>query len=55
MALQADMPPLNFDLLEKDKQRYFTAIHAGHAGDNEPMKAIFSEVLNYSLPQTGRT
>ena len=51
MALQADMPALDFELLERDKEHYILAIHAGHAGDYEPMKAIFSEVLNHSLRQ----
>lgn len=52
MALQADMPVLDFELLEQDKERYILAIHAGHAGDVEPMKAIFSEVLTHSLQQS---
>lgn len=55
MALQADMPVLDFDLLERDKDRYILAIHAGHAGDYEPMKAIFSEVLHHSLKQSDLT
>lgn len=54
MALQADMPVLYFEKIEKDKNRYIEAIHAGHAGDHEPMKAIFSEILVYSLQQNSR-
>ena len=48
------MPVLDFEVIEKDKLRYIEAIHAGHAGDYEPMKAIFSEVLAYSLQQSFR-
>lgn len=55
MALQANMPVLDFELIEKDKNRYIQAIHAGHAGDYEPMKAIFSGVLAYSLQQSFRS
>jgi len=51
MALQAGMPILNFELLEKDTNRYIKAIHAGHAGNYEPMRAIFSEILTWSLQQ----
>lgn len=49
MALQADMPPLDFEIMNSDKERYVKAIHAGHAGNYEPMKKIFDEVLQYSL------
>lgn len=48
MGLQADMPLLDFRLLEEEKQRYIMAIHAGHAGDYKPMTVIFSEVLSLS-------
>lgn len=51
MALQADMPVLDFEILEKDISRYIEAIHAGHAGDYEPMKLNFSEILDFSLQQ----
>jgi cell filamentation protein len=54
MALQANMPPLDFGLLEEEKARYIGAIHAGHAGDDAPMKRIFSEVLRRTLAQTAR-
>ena len=36
------------------KGRYIEAIHAGHAGDYEPMKLIFSEILDFSLQQASR-
>ena len=51
MALQADMPVLDFELLEENKERYIAAIHAGHGGDYEPMKVILSQVLDFSLRQ----
>jgi hypothetical protein len=54
MALQAGMPALDFEQIEKDKSRYIEAIHAGHAGDYAPMKLIFSEVLDFSLQQASR-
>jgi len=49
MALQAGMPVLNYEPVEKEKASYIAAIHAGHAGDNAPMQTIFSVVLTYSL------
>jgi cell filamentation protein, protein adenylyltransferase len=52
MALQAGMPALDFEFIEKNKDRYIEAIHAGHAGDYEPMMLIFSEVIDFSLKQT---
>jgi len=54
MALQADMPLLDFEILEKGKNRYIQAIHAGHAGDPEPMKQLFSEILEFSIRQASQ-
>jgi cell filamentation protein len=54
MALQAGMPVLDFESIEKNKDSYIEAIHAGHAGDYEPMKLVFSEVLDFSLQQASR-
>lgn len=51
MALQADMPVLDFGYIEAHKSRYIAAIHAGHGGDYKPMEAIFSEVLSRSLQE----
>jgi len=45
---------LDFEPIEKNKDRYIEAIHAGHAGDYEPMKLAFSEVLDFSLQQASR-
>ena len=55
MALQADMPLLDFEILEKGKNRYIQAIHAGHAGDPEPMKQLFSEILEFSIRQASQS
>lgn len=54
MALQAGMPVLDFEPIEKDKNHYIEAIHAGLDCDYEPMKIIFSEILDFSLEQTAR-
>jgi hypothetical protein len=35
------MPALDFEQIEKDKDRYIEAIHAGHAGDYAPYEAYF--------------
>ena len=52
MSLQAGMPALDFEVLDKD--RYIAAIHAGLDCNYEPMGLIFSEVLNFSLQQNSR-
>lgn len=49
MALQAGAPILDFGELERNRARYIEAIHLGHAGDYQPMQAIFSDVLENSL------
>ena len=54
LALQAGLPVLDFEPIEKDKDRYIEAIHAGHAGDYVPMKLIISELLYFSLLQASR-
>lgn len=54
MALQADMPVLDFEIIERDKDRYIAAIHAGLARDYAPMKLIFSDVLENSLERASR-
>lgn len=45
MALQAGMPLLNFTYMSEHDAEYISAIHQGHAGNYEPMKRVFSEVL----------
>ncbi|MCH7675134.1 hypothetical protein IH879_09290 [candidate division KSB1 bacterium] len=54
MALQADKPPLDFEIMNSDKERYISAIHAGHAGNYSPMKQVFDDVLSYSNRQASR-
>lgn len=54
MALQAGMPVLDFEPIEKDKSHYIEAIHAGLDCNYEPMKLIFSEILDFSLQQTSQ-
>lgn len=49
MALQAGMPLLDFTYMSEREDEYISAIHQGHAGDYEPMKRVFSEVLRASM------
>ncbi|MES9861448.1 MAG: Fic family protein [Candidatus Thiodiazotropha sp. LLP2] len=49
MALQAGMPLLDFTYISENQDLYISAIHKGHAGDYEPMKLIFYEVLKASM------
>jgi len=48
MALQAGWPPLDFSRLVENRQEYFAAIQHGHAGNYEPIRQIFSKVLQAS-------
>ena len=45
MALQADKPPLDFEYLVEHKNDYIAAIHAGYAGNYEPMTKVFYQIL----------
>lgn len=47
--LQAGMPLLDFTWLSEHEADYISAIHQGHAGNYEPMKRVFSEVLKASM------
>jgi len=49
MALQAGMPLLDVTWLSEHEAEYISAIHQGHAGNYEPMKRVFSEVLKASM------
>ena len=50
MALQSDLPPLDFSGIEgKEKRRYIAAIHAAMARDYEPMQEIFKRVIARSI------
>ena len=46
MALQAELPPLDFGMLKgKKKQEYFTAVRFGLNRNYAPMEKIFDEDL----------
>lgn len=50
MALQADLPPLDFSGIQGiEKQRYIAAIHAALGRNYEPMKLVFRKVIARSL------
>lgn len=48
MALQAGWPLLDFSCMAENRQEYFAAIQHGHAGNYEPIRQIFSKVLQAS-------
>lgn len=52
MALQANYPLLDFSYMDKNKSDYFLAVQAGLDND-EPMKAMFKQVLHDSLQNAG--
>lgn len=55
MALQAGLPPLNFNVIQGSKKReYIAAVHAGVGKDYNPMVKIFSWILEKSIPRTRR-
>src|SRR4030067_797306 len=46
MALQAELPPLDFSIIRgKKRQEYFAAVQAGMSQDYEPMERIFRDVI----------
>lgn len=50
MALQADLPPLDFSGVKGlEKQRYIAAIHAALDRNYEPMKTVFRKVIARTL------
>lgn len=50
MALQAGLPPLNFDGLRGEaKRRYISAIHAAMGHDYAPITAVFRAVIMRTL------
>jgi cell filamentation protein len=50
MALQADLPPLDFSIVEgKKKAAYIEAVQAGMDRDYRPMTRVFSEVISRTL------
>lgn len=51
MALQAGLPLLDFSLIsEHKKQEYITAVQSGVDRNYQPMEALFSEIIEKSLP-----
>jgi len=55
MALQAGLPPLNFNIIQGSKKKeYIAAVHAGVGKDYNPMEKIFSWILEKSIPRTRR-
>jgi cell filamentation protein len=54
MALQAELPPLDFSELQGAKQKeYFAAVRAGLDLDYQPMEIIFSGVIDQTLRSCG--
>lgn len=54
MALQADLPVLNFELVKgKRKQDYICAIQAGLSRNYEPMKKLFKLIINKTIKTYG--
>ncbi len=50
MALQAELPPLDFSLVKgRKKQEYFIAVQCGLDRNYEPMEKIFDEVIERTL------
>lgn len=50
MALQAGLPVLDFNLLDGDrKEEYFAAVRAGLDRDYQPMKRLFTDIIEISL------
>lgn len=48
MGLQAGLPLLVFDEMDKGREAYFAAVHQGLEHDFVPMKEIFREVIEQS-------
>ena len=54
MALQADLPLLDFRDFERErKEEYFAAVQQGMARNYQPMEKVFSEVITRSLRNAG--
>jgi len=50
MALQAGLPPLNYDLLvDERKEDYYAAIQTGLDKNYVPMEELFLEIIKHSL------
>jgi len=54
MALQANLPPLDFtDIKGRKKREYFVAVQAGMDRNYEPMEKIFRDVIDRTLWRRG--
>jgi cell filamentation protein len=50
MALQADLPPLDFsDFAEARQEEYFTAVRHGLDRNYVPMEKVFADIISRSL------
>lgn len=49
MALQADLPPLDFSTIEGKRESYIGAVQAGMDMNYRPMTEVFSEVISRTL------
>ncbi len=50
MAIQSDLPPLDFSaMMDRDKETYIEAIHAGVKRNYEPMRRVFTSVIRKTL------
>ncbi len=50
MAIQAGLPPLDFGvMIDKEKEKYIEAIHAGVGRNYEPMGKVFTSVVRKTL------
>lgn len=55
MGLQAGLPALFFDKLSgKKRQRYFAAVRAGLDRNYEPMRELFTAVIERTLQIHGK-
>jgi len=55
MALQADLPPLDFSLIHgAQRERYFAAVQAGLDKNYEPMEKVFCSVIQGTLKKVQR-
>jgi len=56
MALQADLPPLDFSILKgREKREYFIAVQSGLDRTYDPMEKIFDEVIERTLRLRSRS
>jgi len=55
MALQADLPPLDFsEIRGTERRRYIAAIHAALERNYQPMKLVMQRVIERSFRTSAR-